>query len=193
MTAPISLKKGEPTELTNTDVVFRINWALASHVKGKFGRKPSLDLDASAAGLDSNNDVIAFCFHGFKDAAQGTMHHYGDTKAKGGGDWANEAIGVKLPQLPADITSVVFVLNSYGKADFGNLGEAFAEVLVGENVVARASLSLISGSNAYAVVSFARTGDGWSMTSLNHGNRIGHDQDAVKKFAQDAMRTAGRR
>lgn len=187
MSAPISLRKDEPAPLQDTSVVLRINWALASHVKGKWGRKPVLDLDASAVGLDASNDVIAFCFHGFTNAAQGSVRHFGDVKAKGSEDWANEAIGVDLPGVPSDITTIVFVLNSYKKANFADLGEAYAEVLIDDRVVARASLSLLSSYNAYTVVKFCRAADGWSMTSLNTGSQISSNQDAVKLFAQQVL------
>lgn len=113
----ISLEKTNGTSLTN--ICVGVNWGAITK-NGFFGKKViSVDLDASCAVFDANNELISVVYFGELNS-QGINHSgddlVGDTDGDDGLD--NEIISVNLPRLPVNAEQVVFVLNSFNGDDF---------------------------------------------------------------------------
>jgi len=117
----ISLKKGDGSDLTSFCV--GANWG-AIDGKGFFGgaKKISVDLDLSLGLFDANKQLVDVIYFG-KLEAPGIAHSGDDMSGDIDGDDGldNEVVIINLPQIPANIEQVVFVLNSYKKQDFATI------------------------------------------------------------------------
>lgn len=138
----ISLKKADGGDLTSFCV--GANWG-AIDGKGFFGgaKKISVDLDLSLGLFDTNKQLVDVIYFG-KLEAPGIRHSGDDMSGDMDGDDGldNEVVVINLPQIPANVEQVVFVLNSYKKQDFATIPFASIRLYEGtpervNNVVAK--------------------------------------------------------
>lgn len=131
----ISLEKTNGSSLTN--ICVGVNWGAITK-KGFFGgqKTVAVDLDASCAVFDANNNVLDIVYFGNLNST-GIQHSgddlVGDTDGDDGLD--NEIINVNLSRLPPNAEQVVFVLNSFSGDDFKTI--PFASIRLYEGTADR--------------------------------------------------------
>ena len=169
----VNLSKGQKLSLTKssggtlTRVRMGLGWDAAKK-KGFFGKRDQeIDLDASGLLFDGAGqlvDVVWFNQLGSKD---GSVVHTGDNRT-GAGDGDDESIVVELTQVPANISTIVFTVNSFTGQDFSQIESAFCR-LVDEtdgSEIARYELTGSGTHNAQVMAKVSRDGAGWSMTAI---------------------------
>ncbi len=169
----VNLSKGQKLSLTKssggtlTRVRMGLGWDAAKK-KGFFGKRDQeIDLDASGLLFDGSGqlvDVVWFNQLGSKD---GSVVHTGDNRT-GAGDGDDESIVVELTQVPANISTIVFTVNSFTGQDFSQIESAFCR-LVDEtdgSEIARYELTGSGTHNAQVMAKVSRDGAGWSMTAI---------------------------
>jgi len=136
----ISLEKSNGSKLQS--VCIGINWG-AIEKKGMFGfgvTKEAVDLDASCALFDESKRLVDVIYFGNLKSKDGSVKHSGDdlTGDLNGNDGLdNEVITVNLSGLPASVTYVAFMLNSFRGQDFGSI--PFASIRIYEGTPTRVS------------------------------------------------------
>jgi len=172
----ISLTKGQRIDLrkatgaTLTNFCVGVNWG-GIEVKGFLGLSKtikSVDLDLSAALLDSNGELCDHIYSplykpellarfglppGKLTAANNALKHTGDDRAgdSGGDDGLdNEIIVVNLTNVPANIGQIIFFLNSCGNEDFSEIPYAKIRMFEGSPTTVKevfASYNVAAESN----------------------------------------------
>lgn len=169
----VNLSKGQKLSLTKssggtlTRVRMGLGWDAAKK-KGFFGKRDQeIDLDASGLLFDGSGqlvDVVWFNQLGSKD---GSVVHTGDNRT-GAGDGDDESIVVELTRVPANVSTIVFTVNSFTGQDFSQIESAFCR-LVDEtdgSEIARYELTGSGTHNAQVMAKVSRDGAGWSMTAI---------------------------
>jgi tellurium resistance protein TerZ len=170
----ISLQKGQKVALTKpgggslSRVRMGLGWdAIAK--KGLFGksRAPSIDLDASCLLFDGGGNLADAVWFRQLRSKDGSVQHTGDNLT-GEGEGDDESINVDLTRVPANISQLVFTVNSFTGQDFSQIANAFCR-LVDETTgqeIARYDLSGAGPHTAQIMAKLARDGQGWSMTAI---------------------------
>jgi stress response protein SCP2 len=86
----------------------------------------SLDLDASAAMLDSENRLVEAVSYSNLEAFDRAVYHSGDNKS-GVGDGDDESISFDLLRLPAQVQKVAVVVNMFNRT-FADVKSAYVRV-----------------------------------------------------------------
>jgi tellurium resistance protein TerZ len=170
----VSLSKGQRVSLTKgggetlTRVRMGLGWD-AVKKKGMFGglKSQSIDLDASCLLFDVKGQLVDQVWFQQLRSVDGAVVHTGDNRT-GAGDGDDESILVDLSQVPAQVASLVFVVNSFTGQDFTQIENAYCRVVdettAGE--VARYALSGSGRHNAQVMAKLTRDGQGWAMTAI---------------------------
>ncbi len=190
----ISLKKEAPSL---TRVMCGLGWDVAerrSGVLGIFGGQSQYDLDSSLLCLNSNNQLINkenVIYFGNLRHRSGAITHLGDNlTGQGSGD--DEQIIVDLPQIPPDITKLVFVVNIYKcisrNQDFGKVNNAFVRLVDMSNnrEIARYNLSgaQYNGMTGMIMAEVYRENDhDWQMAAIGNGFKIQDLQEIVTQYS----------
>lgn len=144
----INLSKGQKIDLTKKDAsgassqirnfCVGVNWGVIEK-KGIFGtKKIAVDLDASCAVFNANNELIDLIYFGQLNSRDGAIRHsgddlVGDTDGDDGLD--NEIISVDLNGVNPAAENIVFFLNSFQQQDFATV--PFAAIRLYEGTPAR--------------------------------------------------------
>jgi stress response protein SCP2 len=88
--------------------------------------KKSIDLDASAIAYGGRKPQPVFFGH--KSEFHSALLHTGDN-VTGEGEGDDEQIKVDLSKIPAEITSIVFVITSYRGHKFNDIQRAFCRLV----------------------------------------------------------------
>lgn len=139
----INLSKGQKISLKkengNTLNTFCVgaNWG-AIESKNFFGskKKTAVDLDLAAGIFDNNDNIVEVVYFG-KLKFLGVAHSGDDTTGDLDGDDGldNEVMEINLSQIPDNIKTVVFILNSYQGQDFATI--PFASIRLYEGTPSR--------------------------------------------------------
>lgn len=128
----VSLTKGQKISLTKevgaglNRTAVGVGWGKK---KGFFGKK-DVDLDASAILYDANKNSVDAVWFGQLRSVDGSVVHTGDDRAGGGDEQSpNEVITVDLQSVPANVASIVFVVNSYSGETFKGVPFAFCNIV----------------------------------------------------------------
>jgi tellurium resistance protein TerZ len=170
----VSLSKGQRVSLikgsgeTLTRVRMGLGWD-AVKKKGLFGglKTQTIDLDASCLLFDGQGLLVDQVWFQQLRSQNGSVVHTGDNLT-GDGDGDDESIIVDLRQVPAQVATLVFVVNSFTGQDFTQIENAFCR-LVDENTNAEVARYDLSGSgrhNAQVMAKITRDGQGWAMTAI---------------------------
>lgn len=116
----INLEKNNGSKLQN--ICVGVNWG-AIETKGFWGNKKmeAVDLDASCATFDDNNNAIEVIYFGNLKSKNNSIKHSGDDLVgdTGGDDGLdNEIITVDLQKIDSSVAKIAFVLNSFKGQDF---------------------------------------------------------------------------
>ena len=168
----ISLSKEAGGELSR--VTMGLGWDAIKR-GGLFGfgaRTESVDLDASCVMFDDSgrpSDVIWFRQLKSRD---GSIVHTGDNRT-GAGDGDDEQINVDLNQVPANVKSLVFTVNSFTGQTFAQVQNAYCRLLDASSgkEVARFNLSVQGAHSAQIMAKVYRHNGEWKMHAIGeNGN-----------------------
>jgi len=169
----VNLSKGQQVSLTKsgggglTVVRMGLGWD-AVKKRGLFGsRSQSIDLDASALLFDARGGLVDAVWFRQLRSRDGSVQHTGDNLT-GEGEGDDESVIVDLTRVPAEVTQIVFTVNSFTGQDFSQIENAFCR-LVDETTreeIARYSLSGSGTHNAQVMAKVSRGGSGWTMTAI---------------------------
>jgi stress response protein SCP2 len=186
----INLKKGDRISLKKeapslTRVMCGLGWDVGKSsggFLGIFGQGQNFDLDSSVVCLDDKNrlkskqDLIYF---GNLRHKSGAVKHLGDNlTGQGTGD--DEQIVVDLPNIPPEISKLVFVVNIYNclerKQDFSKVNNAFVRLVDMSNnrEIARYNLSgaMYQGNTGMIMAELYREEDEWKLEAIGKGITI---------------------
>ncbi len=172
----INLEKDNGNKLQN--ICVGVNWG-AIETKGFWGNKKmeAVDLDASCATFDDNNNALEVIYFGNLKSKNGSIRHSGDdlTGDMGGDDGLdNEVITVDLAKLPTEVSKIAFVLNSFRGHDFKTIpfasirlyegtptrvNEIFATYDIANDTTFAGSISMVMG------VFYKRNGE-WKFNAI---------------------------
>ncbi|MQY02643.1 TerD family protein [Actinomadura macrotermitis] len=170
----ISLQKGQKVSLakpgggTLTKVRMGLGWDAVAK-KGLFGKgkTQNIDLDASCLLFDASGNLADSVWFRQLRSKDGSVLHTGDNLT-GAGEGDDEVINVDLTAVPANVTQLVFTVNSFTGQDFSQIANAFCRLVdeaTGQEL-ARYELSGSGGHNAQIMAKVGRDGAGWSMTAV---------------------------
>lgn len=178
----ISLKKEAPNL---TRLMCGLGWDVVEKpggLMGLFGGGSDFDLDASVLCLDSQDklrDKSNIVYFGNLRHSSGSITHLGDNLT-GAGDGDDEQVLIELPQIPAHIAKLVFVINIYDcvkrQQEFGQVKNAFVRLVdLGSNrEIARYTLSgqEYQGCTGMLLAEVYRHNDEWKMVASGEGVRM---------------------
>ena len=172
----INLEKSNGSKLVNLCV--GVNWG-AIEKKGFFGGKKmeAVDLDASCATFNDNNQALEVVYFGNLKSKNGSIRHSGDDVVgdTGGDDGLdNEVISVDLSKIDSSVTKIAFVLNSFRGQDFKTI--PFASIRIYEGTSSHvnevfATYDIANGPNFAGHVSmvmgvFYKKNDEWKFNAI---------------------------
>lgn len=169
----ISLQKGQTVSLAKrgggslTRVRMGLGWDAVTK-KGLFRSKQAeIDLDATAVLYDARGGVVDQVWFQQLRSKDGSVVHTGDNRT-GAGDGDDESIVVELGQLPAQVATMVFVVNSFTGQDFTQIQNAFCRLVDETNgeELARYDLTGSGTHTAQIMAKVSRDGAGWAMTAI---------------------------
>ncbi len=183
----INLEKGQKINLQKADgsslqqVFLGVGWDV---VKSKgffgFGSSGNIDLDASVILFDENKKMLDVVYFGQLQSKDGSIRHSGDNlTGEGSGD--DEIIRVNLNQIPAQVKSLVFTVNSFRGQSFEKVENAFCR-LVDQSTnqeIASYKLSSQGAHTGLIIAKIYRHNDVWKMHAIGenvHGRTF---QDIV--------------
>jgi len=201
----IDLQKGQRVSLEKDGggkldkVCIGVNWG-AIDKKGLFGgtKKEAVDLDASCALFDSNDQVVDTIYYGKLTNANESIRHSGDdlTGDMDGDDGLdNEILSIDLGQVPADVTKIVVMLNSFGGQDFQTV--PFATIRIYEGSPTRvdtvfANFNIASDPKFAGAVSMIlgrlyRHNDAWKFAAIGEATKDRKLEETVKTVQQSYL------
>ncbi|MFJ8161546.1 TerD family protein [Streptomyces sp. NPDC096136] len=130
----INLDKGRVSLRKNQTVsLVKGGRPLLSQVKMGLGWEPAfggrdIDLDASVIAYGPQRNFVDSCYFGKLSILDGSIKHSGDNlTGEGAGD--DEVIVVDLGRLPAEVTGLVFTVNSFSGQKFTEVAKAYCRLI----------------------------------------------------------------
>lgn len=202
----VSLDKGQKVRLekhgggTLTNIRMALGWdALAvapTTKKGLFGkvkhipgREVDIDLDASAILFDAAKKKVDTVYFGQLKSRDGSLQHTGDNLT-GAGDGDDESIKVALDKVPANVTDIVFVVNSYSGQTFDQIDNAYCRAVdsdARDNELCRYTLSGGQRAQAMVMAKVTRDNNGWTFTAIGEPVQNGKRLSDVEPAARAAI------
>lgn len=184
----VNLTKGQKISMikpgggTLTRVRMGLGWD-AVMKRGFFGPKAQeIDLDASCVVYDSSGQMIDQIWWKQLVSRDGAIVHTGDNRT-GVGDGDDESIVVDLLAIHPQVTTLVFVVNSFTGQNFTQIENATCRLVdsATDTEIARYELTGAGTHNSQVMAKVTRDGAGWSMTAIGAiGNgRTFHDLEPV--------------
>lgn len=193
----INLQKGQRISLAKeapnlTRIMCGLGWDVVEKPKSWLGGNHDFDLDASILCLNAQDkftDQANLVYFGNLRHKSGAIAHLGDNLT-GEGEGDDEQLIVDLPNVPANIHKLVFVVNIYQanqrKQDFGQVKNAFVRLVnMGNNQeIARYQLSggEYSGKTAMIMAEIYRHQNEWKMAAVGNGFKVESLGDIVKSY-----------
>ena len=186
----ISLKKEAP-DLKR--LMCALGWDVIDRSRGlKSMFQADFDLDASVLCLNENEKLTGnanVVYFGNLRHQSGAITHLGDNLT-GAGEGDDEQILVDLPDVPTDISKLVFVVNIYDaakrKQDFGQVQNAFVRLvdLSNNKEIARYTLSGddYKGKTSMLLAEVYRDNGEWKMAAVGNGLELDGLQEVVNYY-----------
>lgn len=171
----INLAKGQKISLDKeagvklSKIIMGLGWD-AMKSKGFFGfggKAQEIDLDASCVMFDAQGkQTDAVWFRQLK-SKDGSVVHTGDNRT-GAGDGDDEQITVDLAQVPANVKSLVFVVNSFTGQNFSQIENATCRIVNANDnkEIARFNLSTLGAHNAQIMAKLYRHDAEWKLHAI---------------------------
>lgn len=176
----INLEKGQKINLQKADgsslqkVVLGVGWDVAKSkgFLGFGGGAGSIDLDASCILFDDNKQVLDVVYFGQLRSKDGSIVHSGDNLT-GEGDGDDEQITVSLPQLPANVKSLVFTVSSFRGQTFEKVENAFCRLVDQSSgqEIAKYSLSTQGAHTSLIIAKIYRHNNEWKMHAIGESTQ----------------------
>ena len=172
----INLQKGQKISLSKeagsaglTKIIMGLGWD-AKKKKGLFGfgsKDQEIDLDASCVLFDEEKRPLDAVFFGQLASRDGSIRHTGDNRT-GAGDGDDEQIIVDLSRVPANVKSIIFIVNSFTGQNFSEIENAFCRVINGANnqELARYNLSCTGNHTAMLMAKVYLHNGEWKMHAI---------------------------
>ncbi len=181
----VNLSKGQKISLDKeaggalSRVTMGLGWD-AMKTKGflGFGAKTvDIDLDASCVLFDDANKSLDVVWFRQLKSRDGSIVHSGDNRT-GAGDGDDEQINVSLQQVPGNVKSIVFMVNSFTGQNFSQVENAYCRLVNADNgkEVARFNLSVQGAHNAQIMAKLYRHNGEWKMHAIGE-NGVGRTVD----------------
>ena len=172
----VNLTKGQSIRLEKsgggslTRVTMGLGWDVrkAKGFMGMFsGGGGEIDLDASCLLFDSNRQVLDAVWFRQLRSTDGSIIHTGDNRT-GAGDGDDEQIIVDLSAVPAQVTALVFTVNSFTGDTFDKIENAFCRLVDATNSqeMARYDLTGVGSHTGQVMANVSRSGGGWEMKAI---------------------------
>ncbi len=171
----VNLTKGQKISLEKTaggalsKVVMGLGWDAkqSGGFLGMFSAKQEIDLDASCVLFDTAGhfkDAVWFRQLHSKD---GSITHTGDNRT-GAGEGDDEQIIVDLSRVPADVKSLVFVVNSFTGQNFSQIENASCRMVdqSSSREIAKYDLGAGGNHNAMIMTKVYRHDGEWKMHAI---------------------------
>ncbi|MEY4926980.1 MAG: hypothetical protein RI894_1416 [Bacteroidota bacterium] len=137
----LNLTKGDKLNLTKADgralthICVGLNWGMITK-KSLFGAstaKEPVDLDASVALFDANNQFLEKIYFGNLSSSDNAIKHSGDDTIGDdeNDEFDNEVITIDLTRIKPNVDKIVVILNSYKKQDFATIPYAHLRIYEG--------------------------------------------------------------
>ncbi|AXA92357.1 TerD family protein [Massilia sp. YMA4] len=189
----VNLSKGQKISLdkeagsTLTRVVMGLGW---DAVKSKgflgFGAKSAdIDLDASCIVFDDANKPLDVVWFRQLKSRDGSISHSGDNRT-GAGDGDDEQVTVNLQQVPPNVKSIVFTVNSFTGQSFAQVENAYCRLINADNgkEVARFNLSVQGQHSAQLMAKLYRHNGEWKMHAIGENGTGRTFDDLLPQIAQ---------
>jgi tellurium resistance protein TerZ len=172
----IDLQKGQKISLskeagggTLTKIVMGLGWD-AKKTKGFFGlgaKDQEIDLDASCVLFNEAKLPLDAIYFGQLASKDGSIKHTGDNRT-GAGDGDDEQIMVDLSKVPAEVKSIVFLVNSFTGQNFSQIENAYCRVVNGANnqELAKYDLSCTGSHTAMIMAKVYLHNGEWKMHAI---------------------------
>ena len=173
----ISLQKGGNVNLSKTDpnlkqVLLGLGWDARSTDGIDFDLDASIFMVTESGKVRSDSDFI---FYGQLRSPCGAIEHTGDNRT-GAGDGDDEALKIKLAQVPAAITRLVVAVTIHEaqtrKQNFGMVHDAFIRLVNIETNVEIARFDLSEDYSTETAMIFGeiyRYGGEWKFKAVGQG------------------------
>lgn len=167
----INLEKGQKIDLKKPDgselkrVYMGLGWDAAGGLFGMGSTK--IDLDASCVMLDENKQPVDTVSFRQLRGCGGAVVHSGDNLT-GDGDGDDEVISVDLANVPANVKSIVFTVNSFSGQTFDKVKNCFARLVDKEsnNEVCIFKLSEKGSHTGLIMAKVYRHNGAWKMAAI---------------------------
>ncbi|WP_036528855.1 TerD family protein [Nocardia sp. CNY236] len=143
------------------------------------------DIDLNAAALlfrgEQLTDVV---YHEQLESRDGSVRHHGDsTTGEGKGD--NEIITVDLATVPAEVSTVLFLVTCYSGHTFAAVRNAFWRMVDGgsDTEISRHQLSGVAATGL-VMGTVVRADGGWKFRNINEGIPAQHPVEAAPYLRQ---------
>ncbi|MBB3224652.1 TerD family protein [Pseudoduganella umbonata] len=189
----VNLTKGQKISLDKeaggalSQVTMGLGW---DAVKSKgflgFGSKSAdVDLDASCLLFDEANKPVDTVWFRQLKSRDGSVVHSGDNRT-GAGDGDDEQISVSLQQVPANVKSIVFTVNSFTGQSFAQVQNAYCRLLNAKDgkEVARFDLSVQGPHSAQIMAKLYRHGGEWKMHAIGENGTGRTFEELLPQVAQ---------
>lgn len=177
----VNLEKGQKISLSKEagsaldTVQMGLGWDMLTAAKGGFlggllgGNKSSgsIDLDASCLLFDEQGSLIDQVWFRQLQSREGSIRHSGDNRT-GAGDGDDEVITVSLNQVPPQVKSLVFTVNSFLGQPFDGVKNAYCRLVDTrtQQEVARYNLSAQGSHTALILAKLYRHQGEWKMHAI---------------------------
>ena len=171
----VNLQKGQKISLdkeaggTLTRITMGLGWD-AVKTKGFLGfggKTETIDLDASCVMFDEANKPVDIVWFRQLKSRDGSIVHTGDNRT-GAGDGDDEQIIVDLANVPSNVKSLVFTVNSFTGQSFAQVENAFCRIVNTSNnkEVAKYDLSVQGAHTAQIMAKLYRHNGEWKMHAI---------------------------
>lgn len=175
----ISLEKGQKISLVKeggeslTRVAMGLGWdsVKTKGFLGFGGGSEDIDLDASCLMFEGQRLVDTIWFRQLR-SRDNSVQHSGDNRS-GAGEGDDETISVNLDQVPANVTALVFTVNSFTGQSFEKVQNAYCRLIDQSNgkEVAKFNLSAQGAHTAQIMAKVYRHNGAWKMHAIGENGR----------------------
>lgn len=189
----VNLTKGQKISLAKTagnelrKVVMGLGWD-AKKAGGFFGfgsKTQEIDLDASCVLFDTGGQFTDAVWFKQLRSKDGSITHTGDNRT-GAGDGDDEQIIVDLGSVPANVKTLVFVVNSFTGQNFSQIENASCRVVdqSSNNEIAKYDLGAGGSHTAMIMAKVYRHEGDWKMHAIGEHASGRTFQDLIPAISQ---------
>lgn len=184
----VSLSKGQQISLEKeaggslSKVCMGLGWDAAKKrgLLGMFSGSGKIDLDASCMMFDASRQMVDVVWFSQLRSKDGSIQHTGDNLT-GDGEGDDEQIIVDLSRVPANVQTLVFVVNSFSGQSFSDVANAYCRIVnqANDQEIARYNLTGGEKCTAQVMAKVYRSGGGWQMHAIGEATNGRTFQDLL--------------